>query len=206
MFCPSYLSTPFASRQGAIDSPFANECSTVRRAQAGPSLPHSPRLYPPLYLPTDTPPSTRLPQPPSGWEPYQSRSGDSRGRWSAARRNNAAASPSSAGAGPADTFPNSPSVSPQGQQCDSENQWEEEDVAAAVPSLPVPVAMVGSAAAVPAGGCGGVGARAGSPAVPDRASHCHHEAGGSGGGGGANCSATTNRRLPGEFDDGCVSG
>lgn len=83
---------------------------------------------------------------------------------------------------------------------------------AAVPSLPVPVAIVGSAASVPAGGCGGAGARAGSPAVSDRASHYHHEAGGgpggfaAGGGGGANCSAATNRRLPGEFDNGCVDG
>lgn len=83
-------------------------------------------------------------------------------------------------------------------------------MAAAVPSLPVPVTIVGSAAAVPAGGCGGAGARAGSPAVSDRASHYHHEAGGgpggfaAGGGGGANCSAATSRRLPGEFGNGCV--
>lgn len=84
-------------------------------------------------------------------------------------------------------------------------------MAAAVPSLPVPVDIVGSAAAVPAGGCGGAGARAGSPAVPDRASH-YHEArevpGGyaaGGGAGGANCFATTtNRRLPGEYDNGWV--
>ncbi|CAM9334692.1 unnamed protein product [Ascophyllum nodosum] len=74
---------------------------------------------------------------------FFSRSGDSRGRWSATRRNT---SPSS-GTGPADTFPNSPSISPTGGNR-SNDLWDDGDL------LPLPPSTPGDAIVVASGGSG----------------------------------------------------
>ncbi|CAM9441932.1 unnamed protein product, partial [Scytosiphon promiscuus] len=79
-------------------------------------------------------------------------SGDSRGRWSSSRRNSSNHSPASAGGtGPADTFPNSPSISPQAER-EAEDPWAAADF---LPGLPAGDASGHVAAA--AGLSGGVG-------------------------------------------------
>lgn len=89
----------------------------------------------------------------------QRSSGDSRGRWSSARRNSSNHSPASAGGtGPADTFPNSPSISPQAER-EAEDPWAAADF---LPGLPASDGN-GHIAAGGGGLSGGVGCGVGSP-------------------------------------------
>lgn len=91
--------------------------------------------------------------------PTKRSSGDSRGRWASARRSNNSpgSAASGAGAGPADTFPNSPSISPERDEHESEDPFGVDHF---LPGLPAADPIVTNAAAAGIG----TGAGAGSPA------------------------------------------